>query len=149
LGWLTTVKPPALRGGYDFNPEALAIEIDLNLPAERIIRVLDRVAAWRGYPAKIHIDNGPELNSVEMAEWAESNNVELEFINPGKPTQNSFIERLNRIYREEVLDLYVFKRLSEVREITDQWLAEYKEERPHESLGNLTPEEYAVVNQEP
>ena len=133
----------------DFNREALAIEIDLNLPAQRIIRVLERLAAWRGYPEKIRMDNGPELTSVKMAEWAEEHAVELEFIQPGKPTQNSFVERFNRTYRNEVLDFYVFRKLSEVRDITDRWLYEYNAERPHESLGNLTPAEYAVVKTEP
>ena len=119
----------------------------LSLPAQRIIRVLERVAAWRGDPAKIRMDNGPELTSVKMAEWAEEHGVELEFIQPGKPTQNSYIERFNRTYREEVLDFYIFRKLSEVREVTDRWLTEYNEERPHYSLGNLTPAEYAAVNQ--
>ncbi len=130
----------------DYNREALAIEIDLSLPAQRIIRVLERIVAWRGYPAKIRMDNGPELTSVKMAEWAEEHGVELEFIQPGKPTQNSYVERFNRTYREEVLDFYVFRTLSEVREITDTWIKEYNEERPHYSLGNLTPAEYAEVN---
>lgn len=133
----------------DFNREALAIEIDLNLPAERIIRVLDRIAAWRGYPVKMRMDNGPELTSVRLADWAEEHGVLLEFIKPGKPTQNSFIERFNRTYREEVLDAYVFNSLSEVREITEKWLIEYNEERPHESLGNLTPAEYLATHQNP
>lgn len=131
----------------DFNREVLAIEIDLNLPAQRIIRVMDRVASWRGYPLKIRMDNGPELTSVRLAEWAENNGVELEFIQPGKPTQNSFVERFNRTYREEVLDMYVFSRLSEVRNITEDWLIEYNEERPHESLGNMTPTEYLLSQQ--
>lgn len=131
----------------DFNREALAIEIDLGLPAERIIRVLDRIAAWRGYPAKLRMDNGPELTSVKLAEWAEEHEIHLEFIKPGKPTQNSYIERFNRTYREEVLDSYVFKTLTEVREITEKWLNEYNEERPHESLGNLTPAEYLALHQ--
>ena len=130
----------------DFNREVLSIEVDTNLPAARVIRVLDRIAAWRGYPARLRLDNGPELVSVVMADWAEEHGVALDFIQPGKPTQNSFIERFNRTYREEVLDLYVFSRLSEVREITERWLKEYNEERPHESLGNLTPAEYLAVN---
>lgn len=130
----------------DYNREALAIEVDLSLPAQRIIRVLERLAAWRGYPAKIRMDNGPELTSVKMAGWAEEHGVELEFIKPGKPTQNSYVERFNRTYREEVLDFYVFRTLSEVREITDNWITEYNEERPHYSLGNLTPAEYAATN---
>lgn len=93
----------------DFNREVLVIEVDLNLPAHRVVRVLEQVAAWRGYPAKLRMDNGPEMTSVKLAEWAEANGVHLEFIQPGKPTQNSFVERFNRTYREEVLDMYVLK----------------------------------------
>lgn len=130
----------------DYNREALAIEVDLSLPAERMVRVLDRVAEWRGYPEKLRMDNGPELTSVRLAEWSEKNGVELDFIQPGKPTQNSFVERFNRTYREEVLDMYVFDSLDEVRELTELWLKEYNEERPHESLGNLTPVEYLGAN---
>jgi putative transposase len=130
----------------DFNREALAIEIDLNLPAARVIRVLDRLAAWRGYPAKLRLDNGPEFIAVEMITWAEAHNIELEFIQPGRPMQNGFIERFNRTYREAVLDQFVFNTLSEVRERTEQWMREYNEERPHESLGDLTPKEYLLLH---
>lgn len=129
----------------DFNREALAIEVDLNLPAERIVRVLDRVALWRGYPQRLRLDNGPELVSVRIAEWAEEHRVKLDFIRPGKPMQNGFIERFNRSYREAVLDMYVFQSLDEVREQTERWLKEYNEERPHEALGNLTPREYLLT----
>lgn len=129
----------------DFNREALAIEIDLNLPAARVIRTLDRLAAWRGYPKQIRMDNGPEFISIALAEWAEENKVHLEFIKPGKPTQNSYVERFNRTYRNEVLDYYVFRSLREVRDITDNWLPQYNDERRHESLGNLTPSEYRLV----
>lgn len=87
----------------DFNREALAIEIDLNIPARRVIRVLDRIVANRGYPLKMQMDNGPELVSLALAEWAEEYGVQLEFIKPGKPTQNAFIERFNRTYRTEIL----------------------------------------------
>lgn len=131
----------------DFNREALAIDIDLNLPAQRVIRTLDRISVWRGYPAKLRMDNGPEFISLKLATWAEEHNIELEFIKPGKPTQNSFIERFNRTYRNEILDLYVFHRLSEVREITDNWITEYNEIRPHDSLGKLTPKEYLAAQQ--
>lgn len=131
----------------DYYREALVIEVDLNLPAKRIIRVLDRLAMWRGYPKQIRVDNGPELVSIAMAEWAESNDVHLEFIEKGKPTQNSFIERFNGTFRNEVLDFYIFNTLSEVREITDRWVEEYNGERPHSSLGNLTPWEYAAAEE--
>jgi len=92
------------------------------------------------------MDNGPELISVLLADWAEKNGVALEFIQPGKPTQNSYIERFNRTYREEVLDFYLFKSLTEVKEITENWLRQYNEERPHESLGDLTPAEFLMKN---
>ncbi|EPV6141172.1 IS3 family transposase [Morganella morganii] len=129
----------------DFNREALAIEIDLNIPAQRVVRVLDRIVATRGYPVKMRMDNGPELISLTLAHWAEEHGVILEFIKPGKPTQNAFIERFNRTYRTEILDFYLFRTLNEVREITEHWLREYNRERPHESLNNLTPEEYRLL----
>lgn len=105
----------------DFNREALSIEIDLNLPALRMVRVLDRIAANRGYPVMLRIDNDPEFISLALAEWAEKYAVKLEFIQPGKPTQNAFIERFNRTYRTEILDFYLFRMLNEVREITEKW----------------------------
>lgn len=129
----------------DFNREALVIEVDLNLPAERVVRVLERVASWRGYPQKLRLDNSPEMISIALAEWAEEKGVSLEFIRPGKPMQNGFIERFNRSYREAVLDMYLFRSLEEVREQSEFWLKEYNEERPHEALGNLTPREYLLT----
>ena len=129
----------------DFNREALTIEIDLNIPAQRVVRVLDRIVANRGYLLKMRMDNGPELISLALAQWAEDHGVMLEFIKPGKPTQNAFIERFNRTYRTEILDFYLFRTLNEAREITERWLNEYNSERPHESLNNLTPEEYGLM----
>jgi putative transposase len=92
------------------------------------------------------MDNGPELISVLLADWAEKNGVALEFIQPGKPTQNSYIERFNKTYREEVLDFYLFKSLTEVKQITENWPRQYNEERPHQSLGDLTPAEFLLKN---
>lgn len=92
------------------------------------------------------MDNGPELVSVALADWAEKRGVDLEFIQPGKPTQNSYIERFNRTFRHEVLDFYIFSSLREVREIVEDWLKQYNEQRPHESLGDLTPSEYLAIN---
>lgn len=126
----------------DFNREALCVEIDLNLPVTRVVRSLERIAAWRGYPAKVRMDNGPEFIAVALAAWAEQHEVTLEFIEPGKPMQNGFIERFNRSYREGVLDMYVFKTLEEVRERTEAWMTDYNEELPHDALGDLTPVEY-------
>lgn len=130
----------------DFNREVLAIEIDLNLPASRVIRTLDQIALWRGYPAQLRLDNGPEFVSLALADWAERHGIHLAFIQPGKPMQNGYIERFNRTYRTEVLDFYIFKSLSQVRNITEKWRQEYNSERPHESLDNLTPSEYLIMS---
>ncbi len=82
-----------------------------------------------------------------MADWAEKHDIQLDFIKPGKPTQNSYVERFNRTYRTEVLSMYALKRLSEVREITDSWIRGYNEQRPHDSLGDLTPREFLIAAQ--
>ncbi len=131
----------------DFNREVLAVEIDTSLPAQRVIRVLNQVCSWRGTPQRLRVDNGPEFLATALAEWAENQGVELAFIQPGKPTQNAYIERLNGTYRYELLNAYVFENLDEVRELTHQWIEEYNTERPHDSLGDLTPEEYLVKTQ--
>lgn len=130
----------------DFSRECLAIEVDTNLPAARVVRVLDRIVAWRGLPEKLRMDNGPELISVTLADWAESNSVELEFTQPGKPSQNSYIERFNKTYRNEILDFYLFSTLTEVKEITQTWIKEYNEERPHDSLGKIPPAEFVAAH---
>lgn len=154
-GWSADFMSDALWDGRrfrtfnvidDFSRECLAIEIDLNLPATRVIRVLDRIAAWRGYPVKLRLDNGPEFIATALAEWAEAKGVELDFIEPGRPMQNGFIERFNGSYRSGVLDMYVFRTLTEVREHTERWLADYNEQIPHDSLNDLTPVEYRIIH---
>ena len=132
----------------DFNRETVAIEIVLNLPSQRAVRVLERVVAWRGYPTKLRMDNGPEFISITLASWAEDHGITLEFIKPGKPTQNYYIERFNRTYRDEILNMYVFRILSEVRELTDSWVTEYNEERPRDALNDLTPWEYLTKHEQ-
>lgn len=130
----------------DYNREALGIEIDLSLPSRRVVRVLDRIAGTRGLPQKIRFDNGPEFTAVAVADWAEANGVELEFIKPGRPMQNGFIERFNRTYREAVLDMYIFESLNQVRQQTEKWLEIYNHHRPHDSLGGMPPSEYLSQN---
>jgi len=130
----------------DYNREGLDIEIDLSLPAQRVVRVLERISERRGYPKQIRLDNGPEMVSATLAEWADEHNITLEFIKPGKPTQNSFVERFNRTYRQEVLDSYIFETLDQARALTAEWLREYNEQRPHESLGDIPPVEYRQIN---
>jgi putative transposase len=128
----------------DFNREALGIEIDLSLPSRRVVQVLDNIGMIRGYPLRLRLNNGPELVSLALADWDEKHHITLEFIQPGKPTQNSYIERFNRTYREEVLNFYIFKSLNQVREITEKWINQYNTERPHQSLKNMTPIEYSL-----
>ena len=155
-GWSADFMSDALWDGRrfrtfnvidDFTREGLAIEIDLNLPATRVIRVLDRVAAWRGYPAKLRLDNGPEFIALALAEWAQAKGIELDFIEPGRPMQNGYIERFNGSYRKGVLDMYVFRNLNEVRERSEYWLSDYNEQIPHDALDDLTPVEYRLHHQ--
>jgi len=126
----------------DFNREVLAIEVDTSLRAERVIRVLDRLKAERELPHMIRVDNGPEFLSQQLHEWGKGNRVLIYHIQPGRPTQNAFIERFNRTYRNEVLKLYLFRSLGEVREITAKWMTIYNEHRPHEALQGAAPWAY-------
>lgn len=122
--------------------EALAIEVDTSLPAERVIRVLDQLKESRGLPRQIRVDNGPEFISAKLVAWCESHAVKLHHIQPGKPTQNAYIERFNRSFRYEVLNAHLFGSLNEVRELAWEWMIRYNEERPHAALGNLPPSRF-------
>jgi len=128
----------------DYNREALWIEVDTSLPAERVVRVLEQLLFWRGKPSSIRMDNGPELISQRLAAWAQEHHIELTHIQPGKPAQNAYIERFNRTFREDVLDAYLFDDLQEVREITQRWLEDYNTVRPHEALQGLPPRQFAL-----
>jgi len=99
-------------------------------------------------PNVVRVDNGPEFLSAEFVAWAEEAGMSIRYIQPGKPNQNAYIERFNRTYREEVLSLYLFRDLAEVRETTYWWMIEYNEDRPHDSLGDKTPAEYMQLNAE-
>jgi putative transposase len=126
----------------EFNREALWIEVDTSLPAERVVRVLEMIISWRGCPIQIRMDNGPEFISHRLAAWAQEHGVHLVHIQPGKPAQNGYIERFNRTYREDILDAYLFSSLNEVREITEEWIEEYNTIRPHDALKGLSPYQY-------
>jgi len=129
--------------------EALAIEVDTSLPAERVIRVLERLKANRGLPRQIRVDNGPEFISAKLVAWCEEQAVKLHHIQPGKPTQNAYIERFNRSFRHEVLQAHLFGSLSEVREEAWEWMVRYNEERPHAALGNLPPSRFRQQHTQP
>lgn len=127
----------------DFTRECLAIEVDTSLSGQRVARVLDAIGAVRGYPQTIVMDNGTELTSLAMACWARDRKVRLHFIQPGKPTQNAFIESFNGRFRDECLNEHEFPTLPHARELIESWRLDYNANRPHKSLGNLTPEEFA------
>lgn len=126
----------------DFNRECLAVEIDTSLTGRRLIRVFEKLRSERGLPDVLRTDNGPEFLSGDFVAWAESAGMFIQYIQPGEPNQNAYIERFNRTYREEVLNLYLFRNLSEVRETTYWWLIDYNERRPHDSLEHMTPSEF-------
>lgn len=127
----------------DYNREAVAIEIDTSLSSVRVTRVLERLRRERGLPQVIRLDNGPEFLGAAFVTYAEQHGIDIQYIQPGKPNQNAYVERFNRTYREEVLDLYLFSSLDEVREVTHWWLLDYNEERTHDALGGVPPAEYA------
>jgi putative transposase len=129
-----------------FSREALRIEIDTSLPSGRVIRALDELVELRGKPKRLRLDNGPELISHALAQWARDNLVELCFIQPGKPTQNALIERFNRTMRTEVLDRYIFNNMNEVRQMLEDWRHRYNHQRPHSALGGVPPARYAMAN---
>lgn len=122
--------------------ECLAIEVDTSLPARRVLRVMEHLKEQRGLPRQIRVDNGPELLSANFTDWCEANEIEIVYIQPGKPQQNGFVERFNGTFRREFLDAYLFESISQVREMAWFWRMDYNEERPHESLGNLPPAIY-------
>lgn len=126
----------------DCNREAVAQEAYMSMPAERVISVLEEVISCNGKPECIRTDNGPEFISEKLKVWCLANGIEHKFMQPGKPTQNSYIERFNGSYRRAVLDAYIFRNLDEVRFLTEKWRADYNNNRPHEALGNMTPIEY-------
>lgn len=118
----------------DFKREILNITIDSSLPSSKVICQLGQLIEWRGKPEKIRVDNGPEFIAEKMKDYCRKNNIELEFIQPGKPTQNSLIERFNRTFRTEFLSVYLFENLKQMRNHAEIWMWMYNNERPHSAL---------------
>ncbi len=130
----------------DYNRELLAMEIDTSIPSARVVRVLERLKEDKRIPKLIRVDNGPEFLSKGFQLWCQENKVKLLYIQPGKPTQNGYIERLNGSCRKELLDMYVFRDLKEVERLAHRWLVEYNYSRPHEALNNQSPITYKKEN---
>lgn len=133
----------------DHTRECLAIEVDTSLSGYRVCRVLDRVVADRGHPKRIITDNGPEFISKALDRWAYEHRVEHQFIQPGKPVQNAFVESFNGTMRNECLNEHWFLDLEDAKEIIEAWRIDYNTERPHSSLGGMPPGEFATVAQTP
>jgi len=123
----------------DCNREGLGIEVDFSLPAERVIRALNQIIEWRGQPEMIRCDNGPEYISELLKNWSVEHGIQLEFIQPGKPQQNAYIERYNRTVRYDWLAQFLFDSVEEVQEYATRWLWTYNHERPNMGLGGITP----------
>jgi putative transposase len=125
----------------DYNREALGIEVDFSLPSERVIRALKQIIEWRGRPNSIRCDNGPENISAAIQTWAEQSGIAFQYIQPGKPQQNAYIERFNRTVRYEWLSQYYWQDLDEVRDFATQWVWHYNHDRPNMALGGYTPKQ--------
>ena len=123
----------------DYNREWLGNNVSFSLPSRRITQWLDNIAKARRYPKSIRVDNAPENISRHFEEWAKTNGIEIQYIQPRKPAENGYIERFDRTYREAILDPYLFKSIKQVQNLTDEWLHHYNEERPHEALKNFAP----------
>ena len=127
----------------DFSRECPVIEVDTSLTGMRVVRVLERLSQTRKLPKAIVVDNGPELISKALDEWAYRNGVRLHFIEPGKPVQNAFVESFNGKFRDECLNEHWFTSLPDARRTIEEWRIDYNTCRPHSSLGYMTPIEYA------
>jgi len=125
--------------------EALVAEVDSSLPASRVIRSLEIAALERGYPERITIDNGPEFRSAALDAWAYERRVTLEFIQPGKPTQNPVIESYNGRMRDELLNQHWWRTLDEARRAVALHVEDYNRVRPHSTLDDRTPREFALA----
>jgi putative transposase len=127
----------------DYTRECLAVETDTSLGGARVVRVLERLAEFRGKPEGIKVDNGPEFSGRVLDAWAYQNKIRLDFIRPGKPVENAYIESFNGRLRDECLNTNEFVSLREAQDLIEAWKDDYNEKRPHGSLGHLTPREFA------
>jgi putative transposase len=132
-----------------FTREALAIEVDTSLPGERVVQVLARVVSECGAPQELVLDNGPELTSRVLDQWAYTTGIELHFITPGKPVENAFVESFNGRLRDEGLNEHRFLSLADARQLVEAWRLDYNRARPHSALGYRTPAEVDGEHKQP
>lgn len=129
--------------GDDFSRENLGLKAALSFGGRRVVAVLDRLREEGRMPEAIICDNGPEFTSRALDEWAYQHGVKIDFIDPGKPTQNPFIESFNGKFRDECLNEEIFFDLTDAQKKFDAYRRHYNTERPHSSLENKTPGEFA------
>jgi putative transposase len=127
----------------DFTRESPAIEVDTSLPGERVVRVLEALAATRGLPKAVVCDNGPEFRGEALDQWADRRGVALQFIQPGKPIQNAYAESFNGRFRDECLNESWFVSLLDAQQTIEAWRIDYNVARPHSGLADRTPQEFA------
>jgi putative transposase len=128
----------------DFTRACLAIDVDTSIGGRRVAEVLQRLIDPRGKPAMLITDNGPEFISRALDAWAYAHGIDLHFIEPGKPNQNAYVESINGRLRDECLNEHWFLSLPHARRTIEDWRVDYNLNRPHSSLGNLTPEEFRL-----
>jgi putative transposase len=126
----------------DFSRECIVLEVDTSVPGARVVRVLEQLGKFRDLPRTIVVDNGTEFTSKAMLLWSENSGDRLRFIEPGKPSQNAFVESFNGKFRDECLNEHWFDGLQDAREKIETWRVDYNTQRPHRSLRQLTPFEY-------
>jgi putative transposase len=127
----------------DFTRECLATEVDTSIGGVRVTQVLDRLVAFYGKPDGVMVDNGPEFAGRALDAWAYGQKIRLDFIRPGKPVENAYIESFNGRLRDECLNVNEFISLRDAQNTIGDWKEDYNDERPHGSLGDLTPREFA------
>lgn len=132
----------------DFTKEALDIPVAHSICGEHVVRTLDAIAQFRGYPAAVRTDQGPEFTGKALDRWAYLNGVELKLIQPGKPTQNAYVESFNGKFRDECLNEHWFEDLAHARQVIADWRKDYNEHRPHSSLDYQTPAAFAAQRRE-
>jgi putative transposase len=151
-GWTMDFMSDALANGRkvrvlnimdEYSREALTVHPDYSIPSLGVINQLKILEGQRKLPGSFRVDNGPEFTCFEFTEWCHSKNIKINYIQPGRPMQNAYIERFNKTYRQDVLDAYLFENLEQLRILSDEWMQIYNTEIPHGSLNDMTPREYA------
>lgn len=130
----------------DYNREALHIEVDFSLTSSRVVWVLNHLIKRRGIPKRIRMDNGPEFIAKLTSQWSKMHAIEFKYIQPGKPTQNAFVERFNGSFRRGTLNRFIFEDIDQVREQVQLWMHDYNYFRPHKALGYVSPKRYLELN---